>query len=230
MAQGKDVNGAGVGRPTTVLLVDDDPLVRAGLRMILSGAEDVEVVAECDDGVDVVAEVERSRPRVVLMDIRMPGVDGITATARLRGLPDPPAVIVLTTFSADSYVVTRCAPEPTVSCSRTHRRRRSCRRCIWWPTEGRCSRPRSPVPSSATSARSDDADRLTRAEGALARLSEREREVAVEVGAGRSNAEIAGRLFMSEATVKAHISRLLTKLGLSNRVQIALLVHDAGLR
>ncbi len=150
-----------------VLLVDDDALVRAGLSMILSSAEDLEVVGEADDGSRAVAAVRQHRPDVVLMDIRMPEMDGITATAALCRLDAPPHVIVLTTFQAD---------EPT-------------RR--------------------------------------LATLTDREREVALAVGSGASNAEVASSLFMSEATVKAHVSRLLAKLDVANRVHIAIVVHDA---
>ena len=150
-----------------VLLVDDDALVRAGLRMILSSSEELEVVGEAADGADAVAAAVAHRPDVVLMDIRMPMMDGIAATSALRRLATPPHVIVLTTFQADEHVM------------------------------------------SALRAGAD---------GFLLKDTPPTEIV---------NAEIAGSLFMSEATVKAHVSRLLTKLTVTNRVHIAILVHDA---
>ena len=210
-----------------VLIVDDDALVRAGLTMILSGAPDVDVVGEAADGSEVPAAVAANRPDVVLMDIRMPRVDGLAATEALRARPAAPEVIVLTTFDADEYVlralragasgfllkdtppgeilqaVRRVAQgEATLSPTVT----RQLIAHVAGPTGGR--------------------------RGALAlleTLSEREREVALTLGQGKSNAEISAALFMSVATVKAHVSRLLVKLSLNNRVQVALLVHDAGL-
>ncbi|NUR91479.1 MAG: response regulator transcription factor [Nonomuraea sp.] len=212
-----------------VLIVDDDALVRAGLSMILGGADDIEIVAEGGDGAEVPPLVAEHRPDVVLMDIRMPGVDGLTATERLRGTRQPPEVVVLTTFHADAQVLRAlragaagfllkdippgelvgairkvAAGEPILSPAVT-------RQLITHVSDGGAG------------------DRRDLARDRLDRLSEREREVAVAVGQGRSNAEIAAELFMSVATVKAHVSRVLTKLGLNNRVQIALLVYDANL-
>jgi DNA-binding NarL/FixJ family response regulator len=212
-----------------VLLVDDDALVRAGLRIILSSADDLEVVGEVDDGVRAVAAVRALRPDVVLMDIRMVEMDGITATAALRGLDAPPQVIVLTTFQADEHVLSAlragasgflvkdtppaeiiqavrlvASGDAIISPSVT-------RTLLAHFGEGRAS------------------DRRRAAARLLAALTDREREVAVAVGTGASNAEVGVSLFMSEATVKAHVSRLLTKLDVANRVQIALLVHDAAL-
>ncbi|HVU90791.1 MAG TPA: response regulator transcription factor [Jatrophihabitans sp.] len=212
-----------------VLVVDDDPLVRAGLRMILSAAEDVEVVGEADDGSAAVDAVRAHFPDVVLMDIRMPGTDGITATGLVRALPRPPQVIVLTTFHADDYVLRALragasgfllkdtAPAEIISAVR-----------IVAAGEAMLS----PAVTRTLLGTLADGAADDRRQAALARLdalTEREREVAVAVGGGASNAEIAGRLFMSEATVKAHVSRLLTKLSVANRVQVAIVVHDAGL-
>jgi DNA-binding NarL/FixJ family response regulator len=212
-----------------VLVVDDDPLVRAGLRMILSAAGDVEVVGEADDGAAAVDAVRAHFPDVVLMDIRMPGTDGITATGLLRALPDPPQVIVLTTFHADDYVVRALragasgfllkdtAPAEIISAVR-----------IVAAGEAMLS----PAVTRTLIGRLADGgadDRRTAALARLDALTDREREVAVAVGAGASNAEIAGQLYMSEATVKAHVSRLLSKLSVANRVQVAIVVHDAGL-
>jgi DNA-binding NarL/FixJ family response regulator len=211
-----------------VLVVDDDALVRAGLSMLLAGAEDIELVGEASDGGEVAQAVVEHEPDVVLMDIRMPGMDGLAATELVRAQPDAPEVIVLTTFEADDYVLralragaggfllkdtppaeivravrTVAAGEPMLSPAIT-------RRLIGHVTE------------------SEDDDRKRRAREQLDRLTEREREVAVAVGLGKSNAEIGRELYMSVATVKAHVSRVLEKLELNNRVQIALLAHDAG--
>lgn len=219
-----------MGSLIRVMLVDDDPLVRAGLRMILTGDDQIEVVAECDDGADTVSAVESARPDVVLMDIRMPQVDGISATTRIRTLPDPPAVVVLTTFNADEYVLQALRagadgfllkdtpPQELV-------------RAVHQVMKGAAMLSPSVTRSLIGHVtESGDGERHVRARQALDTLSGREHEVALEVGAGRSNAEIASTLYMSEATVKAHVSRLLTKLDVANRVQVALLVHDAGLR
>jgi len=211
-----------------VLLVDDDALVRAGLRMILSPAEDVEVVGEADDGARAVAAVREHRPDVVLMDIRMPEMDGITATAALRRLDAPPQVIVLTTFQADEQVMSALragASEflvkdtPPAEIINAVRVVASGDAII------------SPSVTRTLLSHFGDAqasDRRRAAAQRLGALTEREREVAVAVGSGASNAEVAASLFMSEATVKAHVSRLFAKLDVANRVQIAIVVHDAG--
>jgi DNA-binding NarL/FixJ family response regulator len=212
-----------------VLLVDDDPLVRAGLAMIIASATDLVVVGEAGDGLEAVEAVRAHRPQVVLMDIRMPRLDGIASTARLRARPNPPEVLVLTTFEADAYVLDalragasgfllKDTPPPEIVAA--------IREVAGGGTMLSPSVARTVIDHVARSA---GGERRGSAEAALAVLTEREREVALEVGRGRSNAEIAATLFLSEATVKAHVSRLLTKLDLNNRVQIALLVHDAGL-
>jgi DNA-binding NarL/FixJ family response regulator len=211
-----------------VLLVDDDALVRAGLRMILSSADDVEVVGEVDDGAQAVAAVREQHPDVVLMDIRMAQMDGITATAALRRLPSPPQVIVLTTFQADQQVISALKAgasgflvkdtPPTEIISAV--RRVATGDAILSPSVTRTLLTHIGDPAAD--------DRRRAAAQRLATLTDREREVARAVGTGASNAEVAASLFMSEATVKAHVSRLLSKLDVSNRVQIAILVHDAG--
>ncbi|TDB70756.1 response regulator transcription factor [Micromonospora sp. KC723] len=201
--------------------------------MILGGVPEIRVVGEAADGAEVPAAVEAYAPDVVLMDIRMPRVDGLTATEALRTLPDPPEVLVLTTFDADEQVLRAlragaggfllkdtppaeivravlrvAAGEATLSPTVT-------RKLIAQVTAG-------PVGSGGD-------QRRQRALRALAGLTERERQVALALGQGRTNAEISAELFMSVATVKAYVSRLLAKLELNNRVQVALLVHDAGL-
>jgi DNA-binding NarL/FixJ family response regulator len=210
-----------------VLLVDDDALVRAGLRIILSSAEDIQVVGEADDGARVVAAVRQHRPDVVLMDIRMAEMDGITATAALRRLNPPPKVIVLTTFQADEQVMSALRAgasgflvkdTPPADIINAVRLVASGDAII------------SPSVTRTLLSHFGDAqasDRRRAATQRLATLTDREREVANAIASGASNAEVAASLFMSEATVKAHVSRLFTKLDVANRVQIAILVHDA---
>ena len=210
-----------------VLLVDDDALVRAGLRIILSSAGDLEVVGEADDGARAVAAVREHRPDVVLMDIRMAQMDGITATAAVRRLDHPPQVIVLTTFQADEQVMSALRAgasgflvkdTPPAEIINAVRLVASGEAII------------SPSVTRTLLSHFGDgqaSDRRRAAAQRLATLTEREREVAAAIGAGASNAEVAASLFMSEATVKAHVSRLFTKLDVANRVQIAIVVHDA---
>ncbi|MER6582929.1 response regulator transcription factor [Nonomuraea sp. NPDC001023] len=213
--------------PIRVLIVDDDALVRTGLTLMLKGSPDLRVVGSVADGGQVQAAVGEHSPDVVLMDIRMAGLDGIEATRRLRARPGAPQVIILTTFDADEHVfralragaggfllkdtppegiveaVKRVAAgEPSLSPSVT-------RRLI------------------AHLMPEEDDRRRAEARRVLSALSEREREVALAVGQGKPNAVIAGELHMSVGTVKGYISRILTKAGLDNRVQLALVVHDA---
>jgi DNA-binding NarL/FixJ family response regulator len=217
----------GVTARVRVLIVDDDPLVRAGLTMMLDGADGIEVVGEAADGEGVMAAVDRHSPDVVLMDLRMPRTDGIMATRRVRSRQNPPEVIVLTTFDADENVVGALRAgasgfllkdtPPARIVSAIHR-----------VADG------EPILSPHLMRRLMDrattqAGSLDRARAALAALSPREYDVMLAVGQGKTNAEIAGELFMSVATVKAHITHILTKLDVGNRTQIALLAHDAGL-
>ena len=218
-----------------VLVVDDDALVRSGLRLILGGAAGIEVVGEAADGAEALTAAREHRPDVVLMDIRMPRVNGLEATEQLCAWAEPPKVIVLTTFHEDEYVVRALGAgasgfllkdtppaaiieavqrvadgEPMLSPSVTAR-------LIAQLT----SSPRAT--GSAPPAREDDARRR------LAQLTDRERDVALAVGRGLSNAEIASSLHLSVPTVKAHIGRIFTKLDAENRVQVAICVHDADL-
>ena len=211
-----------------VLLADDDALVRAGLSLILGGSPDITVVGEVINGAEAVKAVRRGGVDVVLMDIRMPVLDGIAATAALLDLTDAPKVIVLTTFDADEYVVRALAAgahgflledtppadivaaigkvvdgEPMLSPTITAQLIRQ-------------------VTEAAPDSRGDEATTLAES------LTAREREVAIAVGRGASNAEIAADLHMSVATVKAHISHIFTKLEVTNRVQVAICMHDAG--
>lgn len=215
------------GRPIRLAIVDDDPLVRTGLAMLLSGSPDMVVVAEAADGAQAQALVESHRLDVMLMDIRMPTVDGLVATERLRSRPNAPHVIVLTTFNADDYVL-RALRAGASGFLLKDTPPREILRAIRTVAAGDVmlspSVTRQLIEHVADPA---VAGRREHARTQLDRLTDREREVALAVGRGESNAEIGAGLHLSVPTVKAHVSRLLTKLDLNNRVQIALLVHDA---
>ena len=215
--------------PIRVLLVDDDGLVRSGLRMMLAGAAQLAVVGEAEDGRGVLPAVDRHHPDVVLMDIRMPRLDGIAATRLLRAQPRPPAVIVLTTFDADELVVRAlqagaagfqlkdAAPADIVRAIESVH-----------AGDGTLSPAIARRLIALVAGDHGEATRREQSRQRLASLTPREYEVATAVGHGLSNADIAGRLHMSTATVKAHVSRLLVKLDVHNRVQIALLVQRAA--
>jgi DNA-binding NarL/FixJ family response regulator len=210
-----------------VVVVDDEPMVCAHLRTILGSAPDIEVVDEAHDGAAGVEAVVRSRPDVVLMDLRMPVMDGIAAIERIVKLANPPIVVVLTTFDADQYVlralragaagflVKSTPPEDLIGLVRV-------------AAEGHTVL--SPAAARRLIAASADAQPAReRARKQVGSLTEREVEVLTGLGEGLSNAQIAARLFLSEATVKGYVSRMLDKLGLDNRTQAGLLAHDAGL-
>lgn len=213
-----------------VIVADDQELVRTGLQVLIDRADDLTVVAEADNGRTALAACRDHRPDVVLMDIRMPRRDGLSATETLLAQPNPPRILVLTTFDADELVLKAlragaagfllkdtpparlveavravAAGQPMLSPSVTAQ--------LIAAVAGPAADPED---TSAAYARSR-----------LDTLTERELEVAQAIGRGLSNQEIAGELYMSVATVKAHVGRLFTKLGVDNRVQIAILVHDA---
>ena len=212
-----------------VLIVDDDPLLRAGLKLMLGGAQDIRVVGEAGDGSGVQGLIDQLAPDVILMDIRMPGTDGLTATEAVRRRPGAPEVVILTTFDADEHVLRALRAgaagfilkdTPPAEIVESVRRIAAGQPVL------------SPAVTKRLITRVADAgqdDRKARAAARLADLNDREREIAVAVGEGKSNAEISATLYLSVPTVKTHVSRILTKLDLNNRVQIALLVHDAGL-
>jgi DNA-binding NarL/FixJ family response regulator len=211
-----------------VLIVDDDPLVRAALSVMLASAEDVAVVGEAGDGEQAERAIGEHAPHVVLMDIRMPHVDGLLATERIRAAADAPHVIVLTTFDADDHVLRalragasgfllKDTPPPEIL------------RAIRLVVAGEPML--SPAVTRRLIAHVTDREVATRRDEAnqlLARLTDREKQVALAIAQGKPNAEIGAELFMSLGTVKAHVTRVLTKLELDNRVQVALLAHDAG--
>ncbi|WP_205474390.1 response regulator transcription factor [Nocardioides sp. SYSU D00038] len=216
--------------PVRVLLVDDDPLVRSALALMLGGQSDLQVVGEAATGREGVDRVAELGPTVVLMDIRMPVLNGLEATRLLHSRPDPPHVIVLTTFDADDLVVEALGagadgfllkdtpPAQIVEAIRTVANGDP----MLSP-----SVTRTLIDRLRTTGPVDD--RAAVAERRLALLTEREREVALAVGRGLSNAEIAAELHLSVPTVKAHVSKLFEKIQVTNRVQIAICVHDAGL-
>lgn len=215
-------------QPVSVLLVDDDALVRSALRLILGGDPAIIVVGEASDGLEGVALVESLRPDVVLMDIRMPRLDGLAATERALALQPDLVVVVLTTFDTDDMVLSALRlgargfllkdtpPADLVAAVRAA--------AAGQPMLSPSVTGQLIAAVAATGPRQD-----AEARARLATLTEREHEVALAVARGQSNAEIAASLFMSVATVKSHVGRLFGKLGVENRVQVAICVHEAGL-
>ncbi|RAJ68736.1 LuxR family two component transcriptional regulator [Streptomyces sp. Amel2xB2] len=217
--------------PVRVLVVDDEQLVRMALRLVIDGEEDLTVVAEAADGDSAITAVDRHRPDVVLMDVRMPGRDGLAVTRELLARPSPPRVLMLTTFDSDDLVlgalragalgfVLKDTPPPQIC------------HAVRTVADGRPAlspAATARVIAAATAPDSPHTRDLSReaARTKLSVLTERERETARAVADGLDNPEIAERLDISVATVKAHTSSLFAKLAVRNRVQIALLVHDA---
>jgi DNA-binding NarL/FixJ family response regulator len=212
-----------------VLLVDDEELVRFGLRTVLEAAGDFEVVGEAGDGEEAVAAAHELRPDVVLIDIRMPVLDGLAATRRILALPHPPQVAVLTTFHVDEYVYAALAAGAAGFLLKDTPPREIAA-AVRAVADGTATLSpavtRNLIDSYVDRAATP---RRTAARERLADLSEREREVLRLVGRGESNAAIGKGLFVSEATVKTYVSRLLAKLELANRTQAAILAHEAGL-
>ena len=215
-----------------VLLADDQELSRFGFRMILTEEDDIEVVGEASDGEEAVELAARFRPSVVLMDIRMPVTDGIEATKRIVAADSEVRVLAITTFDLDEYafgalqagasgfLLKDVRPSELVAAVRTVASGdavvspRITRRLL-----DKYARPLVPP----------GGDRARRASAVVSTLTEREREVLMAIAAGLSNAEIAARLFVSEATVKSHVGRILSKLGLRDRVQAVVLAYETGL-
>lgn len=207
-----------------VLIVDDDELVRAGLTMMLDGAAGIAVVGHATDGDEVLSAVARHSPDVVLLDLRMPRTDGLTALSRLRRRP--PEVIVLTTFDTDENVLRALQLGASGFLLKDSPPARIVE-AVQRVADG------DPMLSPAVTRRlisrvNEGAGARERARAALGALSPRERDVATAVARGQTNAEIAAGLFMGVPTVKGHVTQVLLKLGLTNRTQVALLVHEAG--
>jgi DNA-binding NarL/FixJ family response regulator len=215
----------------SVLLADDQPLLRRGFRMILEAEGDLVVAAEAGNGEEAVALAQRHAPDVVLMDIRMPGTDGIEATSRITAADDRVRVLVLTTFDLDEYafgalragasgfLLKDVRPGELVAAIRTV----AAGDAVISPrvTRRLLEEYAQVLPLSA----GQRAERYPQ----LAALTEREREVLIAVARGLSNTEIAVSLYVSEATVKSHVGRILAKLGLRDRVQVVVLAYEAGL-
>jgi DNA-binding NarL/FixJ family response regulator len=212
-----------------LLLVDDEDLVRFGLRTILDLTDDIDVVGEASDGAQAVSAARALRPEVVLMDIRMPRVDGLAATRQILDQPDPPKVVILTTFHLDEYVYSALQAGASGFLLKDTPPRQIV-------TAIRAVAAGSEMLSPAVTRRliaeyvaPRDHPQRVESRRKLALLSDRERDVLTLIGRGLSNADAAQNLFMSEATSKTYVSRMLTKLELTNRTQAAILAHEAGL-
>ena len=208
----------------SVVLADDQPLVRAGLRMILDTEPDLTVVGEGADGAAVVDLCARLRPDVVLMDVRMPGMDGIEATRLVTAVEDPPRVLVLTTFDLDEivYDALRAGASGFLLKDAPEERLTTAIRVI---ADGGSLF----APSVTRRLIEEFAKREQRPAASVAGLTEREAEVLRCLARGRSNTEIATELYITENTVKTHVARLLMKLGLRDRVQAVVLAYETGL-
>ncbi|MEV6249965.1 response regulator transcription factor [Streptomyces sp. NPDC051742] len=214
-----------------VMLVDDQVLLRTGFRMVLAAQPDMEVVAEAGDGVEALEVLRATAVDVVLMDVRMPKLDGVETTRRICSQPDAPKVLILTTFDLDEYAFSglkagasgfMLKDVPPAELLGAIRSVHSGDAVVAPSTTRRLLDRFSPMlPSTGTETRAVDT--------ALARLTDREREVMMLVAQGLSNGEIAARLVLSEATVKTHVGRILTKLGLRDRVQVVVLAYESGL-
>jgi DNA-binding NarL/FixJ family response regulator len=221
-------------RPVRVALVDDQPLVRAGLRMVIDSQPDLQVVVEADDGRDALHRLATTATDVVLMDVRMPGMDGLSATRALladgaAAAAGDPRVVVLTTFDLDEYVLDAiragasgfllkdAQPEELLTAIRTVHQGDA----VIAPSSTRRLMERlvTTLPPEEAAGPQE----------ALAALTSREREVLVLMARGRSNTEIAGDLFVAEATVKTHVGRILSKLDARDRVQAVVTAYETGL-
>ncbi|WP_113719269.1 response regulator [Arthrobacter dokdonensis] len=215
--------------PIRVLLVDDQPLLRMGFRLILEGEDDLDVVGEASNGIEALAAVDRLAPDVVLMDVRMPLMDGIEATGKISASASEAKVIILTTFDLDEYgfaglqagasafLLKDVAPAELVN-------------AVHLVASGDAVvAPRITARLLENFVRSQPARTPMPRDPLLEELTPRELEVALAIAQGLSNAEIAHQLFLSEATVKTHVRRILTKLHLRDRVQVVVYAYETGL-
>ncbi|WP_320780331.1 response regulator transcription factor [Streptomyces sp. CRN 30] len=216
---------------TTVLIVDDQPMQRFGFRMLLESQDDMELLGEASNGIEAVRMVDRLRPDVVLMDIRMPGLDGIEATRRIVASGDRTRVLILTTFDLDDYayaglragasgfLVKDALPEELLS---------GIRAVASGDAVVAPSLTRRLLDAYVDHLPSGD-DRSSSEDTRLATLTEREREILTAIGQGWTNTEIAARFHLAESTVKTHVGRILAKTGSRDRVQAVILAYDARL-
>jgi DNA-binding NarL/FixJ family response regulator len=206
-----------------VVVVDDDALVRSGLQLILRVAPDIEVVATTG-GAEAIEEIARHRPDVVLLDIRMPDVDGLTILRRLLAMPHPPTVAMLTTFDADEYITTALrAGAAGFILKDTHPEN------LGQLVRALAAGAVVLSPKVSRTVVDWHEENGEDAAAAVARLTDRERKILVHVTDGLSNAEIGTQMYLSSGTVKDHVSAILTKLKVSSRVQAALIAQRAGL-
>ena len=212
-----------------LLLVDDEDLVRFGLRTILDLTDDIDVVGEASDGAQAVSAARALRPEVVLMDIRMPRVDGLAATRQILDQPDPPKVVILTTFHLDEYVYSALQAGASGFLLKDTPPRQIVAAIRAVAAGSEMLSPAVTRRLIAEYVAPRDHPLRTESRRKLAMLSDRERDVLTLIGRGLSNADAAQNLFMSEATIKTYVSRMLTKLELANRTQAAILAHEAGL-
>ncbi|WP_026316018.1 response regulator [Actinokineospora enzanensis] len=213
--------------PIRVVLVDDEPMVLAHLRTILGDADDLEIAGTAQDGAEAIELAARLRPDVMLIDLRMPEIDGLTAIQRIAAMPNAPALVALTTFDTDSHVLTALRsgasgfllkstpPEDLLNLIRV-------------AADGHTVMSRQAT-RRVLGAAAGEQRRTQQAKSRLRGLTTRELDLLACLGEGLSNAAIAGRLHLSEATVKSYVSRMLTKLGYSNRTQAGLLAREAGI-
>lgn len=223
----------------TIVLADDQELVRAGFRVILESEPGFRVVGEAADGAGAVEAVQQLRPDVVCLDVQMPGVDGLEAARRIAALPDPPAVLILTTFDSDDalfqaleagasgFLLKNASPERLIDAVRTVAAGDALlapdvtRRVISRATASAAAQPSATTTTAAPATTGDDAL-------AAAGLTERETEVLRLLARGLSNAEIAGELYVGDATVKTHVSNVLQKLALRDRIQAVVWAFEHG--
>jgi DNA-binding NarL/FixJ family response regulator len=211
--------------PIRVLVVDDDPMVRASLRVMLGGHDDIEIVAFLGDG-DEITQAHTAAVHVILMDVVMARVDGLTATARITARNPHPAIIILTTFDADDHILEALR----VGASGFLLKDTSAEQIVEAIRRVAAGEPMlsASVTRRLMSKVQAQASAQAAARSLLASLSPREAGIAQLIGRGMSNSEIAAELLLSVATVKTHIGQIFTKLGMNSRVQVALLIHEAG--
>lgn len=218
-----------VSAPTKLLLIDDDALVRAGLRLILGGTDDFEIVGEGSDGDEVAGLVDQLRPDIVLLDIRMARMNGLDAATELLARRNPPKVIVLTTFDADDLVMRALGVGAAGFLLKDTPPARMVESIRQVAAGEQTLSPSVTAQVIAAATRGYSGSHRNEARVELDRLTERELEVARAIAQGLTNADIARTCYMSLATVKAHVTNIFDKLGANNRVQVAVRVHDAQL-